>query len=99
MLGDTNGGLTQATDNYLYGTAASDGANGAGTVFKITPIGTLTTLYNFCAPYACADGSEPQAGLIQGGGWELLRDHRRQWRKWPWHDFSYYPVRGVQESI
>jgi uncharacterized repeat protein (TIGR03803 family) len=30
-----------------------------GTVFKMTPGGTLTTLYPFCSLANCADGSEP----------------------------------------
>ena len=39
-------GLVQGTDGNLYGTTEEDGANGDGTVFKITPSGTLTTLYS-----------------------------------------------------
>jgi uncharacterized repeat protein (TIGR03803 family) len=35
-------GLIQATDGKLYGTTQSGGANGSGTVFKITPSGALT---------------------------------------------------------
>jgi len=58
-------GLIQATDGDLYGTTYLGGANGGGTVFKITPQGRLTTVYNFCSLARCADGSEPVAGLIQ----------------------------------
>jgi uncharacterized repeat protein (TIGR03803 family) len=64
-------GLVQGTDGYLYGTTCNGGANagftgkGAGTVFKITPRGTLTTLYNFCSQAGCTDGELPSAGLIQ----------------------------------
>ena len=36
-----------------------------GTVFKITPSGTLTTLYSFCAQSGCTDGEFPLAGLVQ----------------------------------
>jgi uncharacterized repeat protein (TIGR03803 family) len=35
-------------------------------VFKITPSGTLTTLYNFCSQTNCTDGANPFALLIQG---------------------------------
>src|SRR6202041_2858276 len=44
------------------------GTNGAdeGTVFKITPAGSLTTLYSFCSQANCADGATPYAGLVQG---------------------------------
>jgi uncharacterized repeat protein (TIGR03803 family) len=59
--------LVQATDGNFYGTTSNGGANnncpngGCGTVFKITPSGTLTTLYNF----AGTDGASPHAGLVQ----------------------------------
>jgi uncharacterized repeat protein (TIGR03803 family) len=59
-------GLVQATDGNLYGTTEYGGANNLGTVFKITPKGTLTTLYNFCSQTNCADGTYPQAALVQG---------------------------------
>jgi len=63
-------GLVQATDGNLYGTTAYGGANcvatgGCGTVFKITPEGTLTTLYSFCSLSNCTDGASPEAGVIQ----------------------------------
>ncbi len=58
-------GLIQASDGNFYGTTPSGGANAGGTVFKITPGGTLTTLYNFCSQSGCADGQGPAAGLIQ----------------------------------
>jgi uncharacterized repeat protein (TIGR03803 family) len=69
-------GLTQATNGYLYGTTAGDGANGAGgTIFKITlsPPYTLTTLYSFCANGlpACTDGAGPEAGLVQATNGDL----------------------------
>jgi uncharacterized repeat protein (TIGR03803 family) len=57
--------VIQATDNNFYGTTNQGGANAAGTVFKMTPNGTLTTLYSFCSQANCADGSFPSAGLIQ----------------------------------
>src|ERR1019366_3612536 len=58
-------GLVQATDGDLYGTTWGGGAKNAGTVFKITPSGTLTTLYSFCSQSACTDGLQPVAGLVQ----------------------------------
>ena len=60
------GGLIQYTDGNLYGTTGYGGANNRGTVFKITPSGALTTLYSFCNLEACADGSQPYAGLVVG---------------------------------
>src|SRR4029077_11737227 len=41
-----------------YGATASGGANGLGTIFKITSSGILTTLHSF----AGSDGASPQFG-------------------------------------
>jgi len=72
------GVLVQATDGNFYGTTGAGGTHvckkrgeqkiGCGTVFKITPKGKLTTLYNFCSHGGsnCTDGSEPLAGLVGG---------------------------------
>jgi uncharacterized repeat protein (TIGR03803 family) len=59
--------LIQATDRNLYGTTSGGGANGlgSGTVFEITPAGTLTTLYNFCSQGNCTDGAKPDGALDQ----------------------------------
>lgn len=63
--GEYPNGLIQATDGDFYGTTFGDGANGLGTIFKITPSGTLTTLYSFCSRMNCTDGDQPVAGLVQ----------------------------------
>jgi uncharacterized repeat protein (TIGR03803 family) len=57
--------LVQGTDGNLYGTTSGGGVNGEGTVFSITPAGTLTTLYSFCSQTNCSDGYFPYAGLVQ----------------------------------
>ncbi len=44
--------LIQASDGNLYGTTSEGGAGDGGTVFRITPQGTLTTLYRFPASQA-----------------------------------------------
>jgi uncharacterized repeat protein (TIGR03803 family) len=61
-----NSPLIQGVDGNLYGTTGGGGANDNGTVFKITPSGTITTLYSFCAQSNCTDGEGPNAGLILG---------------------------------
>ena len=68
--GNSSGALIQVTDGNLYGTAQG-GAYGWGTIFKITPNGELTTLYNFCSLANCADGAYPQAGLVQATNGDL----------------------------
>jgi uncharacterized repeat protein (TIGR03803 family) len=59
-------GLVQGTDGNFYGTTRQGGYlgcyTGCGTVFQITPSGTLTTLHTFDG----TDGSDPYAGLVQG---------------------------------
>jgi len=59
------GGLIQSSDGNLYGTTTEGGANGDGTIFKITSSSTLTTLYTFCSQGGCTDGANPYAGLVQ----------------------------------
>jgi uncharacterized repeat protein (TIGR03803 family) len=58
--------LLQGPDGNFYGTTSTGGAHNHGTVFKVSPAGTLITLYNFCAKSSCTDGSAPYAGLVQG---------------------------------
>jgi uncharacterized repeat protein (TIGR03803 family) len=62
--------VSLGTDGNFYGTTAGGGTNappeGAGTVFKITPAGKLTVLYNFCSQPGCADGQSPTSPLVQG---------------------------------
>ncbi len=58
-------GLVQGIDGNLYGTTQAGGAHGDGTIFKITPNGTLTTLHSFCSQSGCKDGEFPQTGVIQ----------------------------------
>ena len=81
---------SQATDGNFYGTTYAGGtATVCGTVFRITPGGTLTTLHSFDG----YDGSNPTAALVQatdgnfygttyGGGADAAR---------LWHGFQDHP--------
>jgi uncharacterized repeat protein (TIGR03803 family) len=52
-------GLVQGTDGNLYGITWSDGADGVGTLFRITPAGAMTTLSSF-------NVGNSNGGLVQG---------------------------------
>jgi len=60
------GALVQTTNGDLYGATAGGGAD---TVFKITPSGTLTTLWSF--GFQNTDGSGTNAGLVQATNGDL----------------------------
>jgi uncharacterized repeat protein (TIGR03803 family) len=72
FCGDPDGPsiLIQAADGNFYGTTTESGANcgsfGCGTVFEVTAQGALIRIYSFCSRFECADGSAPEAGLVQG---------------------------------
>jgi len=55
--------LVQGLDGNFYGTTEFGGPTSAGTVFKVTPSGTLTTLYTFPS---FSDGCNPVGGLVLG---------------------------------
>jgi len=58
-------GLVQATDGNFYGTTQGGGTIDGGTVFKITPQGTVTILHSFGDGSVTDDGFDA-FGLIQG---------------------------------
>jgi uncharacterized repeat protein (TIGR03803 family) len=64
-------GLTEGSDGNIYGTAGSGGSGsictaGCGTIFTMTPAGSITTLHNFNK----IDGIGP-TGLVQGNDEQL----------------------------
>jgi uncharacterized repeat protein (TIGR03803 family) len=66
-------GLIQASDGNFYGVAEFGGLLPAsseccGTIFQITPSGTLTTLYRFCSKQNCTDGERPVSLLQASNG-------------------------------
>jgi uncharacterized repeat protein (TIGR03803 family) len=57
------GGVTLGWDGNLWGTTYNGGKDGAGTAFKMTPAGDLTSLYSFTNG---KDDSAPTYTLLQG---------------------------------
>ena len=55
--------LVVGSDHNFYGTTQYGGTSGDGTVFKLTPSGTLTTLYSFTGGN---DGANPMGPLVVG---------------------------------
>ncbi|HEX4268794.1 MAG TPA: choice-of-anchor tandem repeat GloVer-containing protein [Steroidobacteraceae bacterium] len=60
--GGAGGSLIQGSDGDFYGLTSTGGANGDGTVFKVTPSGTESVLYSFSG--VTADGDDPTGNLL-----------------------------------
>lgn len=58
--------LIQGSDGNLYGAGYAGGLYQAGTVFKLTTSGQMSTLYNFCTQAGCADGASPYGSFLLG---------------------------------
>jgi uncharacterized repeat protein (TIGR03803 family) len=56
-------GLSVDTDGTLVGSASGAGSSNGGVLFRLSPSGTLTTLYAFAA--TAATGSAPYAALVK----------------------------------
>lgn len=73
FFGGTNGSylatgaLVKASDGALYGTTQRGGTYQAGTVYRISSAGVLSTLVSFSP----LDGSEPASGLVQASDGNL----------------------------
>src|ERR1700733_13456348 len=67
-----NTSLVQTTNGYLYGTTLNGGANGCGSVFRITPSGNPEdTQYSFCEHESYTDGRNPMGALFQAANGAL----------------------------
>lgn len=65
--GAVPGPLVLHPDGNFYGVTAAGGAGGFGTVFKMTPAGTLTTLAEFTGTAGTTKGAEPTGALAVSG--------------------------------
>ncbi len=87
---DPYAGLVQGTDGVFYGTTRDGGGTSCvdcGTVFKITPEGTLTTLHSFDG----SDGIGPSSGLIASQRREPLWNNLLWRARQRWHRFQNHP--------
>jgi uncharacterized repeat protein (TIGR03803 family) len=57
-------GLAMGSDGNFYGTSKG-GKNGGGALYKVTPAGGFSILYNFCSLKSCADGFNPNTVITQ----------------------------------
>jgi uncharacterized repeat protein (TIGR03803 family) len=70
-----NAGIIEGSDGAIYGTSYAGGSSaqgeaGAGTAYRVSLAGNMTTLYPFCPNYrqgAECSGVSPVAGLVQAG--------------------------------
>jgi uncharacterized repeat protein (TIGR03803 family) len=62
------GGVVLDSQGNLYGTTSEGGAEAGGTIFKISPSGTETILYNFTCQ---DDGCFPYSGVVMDGDGNL----------------------------
>jgi uncharacterized repeat protein (TIGR03803 family) len=65
-----NAPLIMDASGNLYGTTSQGGRQGGGVVFEIAGK-TRTVLHDFCSAAECADGADPEAGLIMDGSGNL----------------------------
>jgi uncharacterized repeat protein (TIGR03803 family) len=86
--------LIQGSDGNFYGTTLQGGASGYGTVFQLTPAGTLTILYSF---KGSPDGSAP-ASLIQGSDGNFYGTTRNGGLSWAGTVFELTPG-GVESTL
>jgi uncharacterized repeat protein (TIGR03803 family) len=61
------GALVQATDGNFYGASGTNQEFG-GQIFRVTPTGEISTLYEFCLKTNCPDGSSPESPILGSDG-------------------------------
>jgi uncharacterized repeat protein (TIGR03803 family) len=61
-----SGNLTEAGAGVIWGTTATGGTLGLGTLYSITTAGAYSNVLNFSGQSGVAIGSSPKGGLMQG---------------------------------
>ncbi|MCF7732532.1 MAG: hypothetical protein K9N23_12645 [Akkermansiaceae bacterium] len=62
-------GLTRAADGTLFGVTSRGGINGYGTLYKITPAGGFSLLYEWSTLFTTAGGEPFTAPVLAADGW------------------------------
>src|ERR1700727_2577293 len=62
------GSLIQATDGNFYGAANLNTYPSSDGIFRITPAGEITSIYNFCSLPNCADGQFTTSPILGSDG-------------------------------
>ncbi len=84
----------QGTDGNLYGGTAGGGEYSQGVLYKMTPSGTLTTLYSLCADSGCPDG-ESAAPEVLGMDGNLYGTTYGGGGLWRWHSLQVHTSRSL----
>jgi uncharacterized repeat protein (TIGR03803 family) len=58
-------GLMQDSKGNRYGTTLYGGSGKYGTLYELNSAGKESIIYNFCSKTKCADGSDPEGGVIE----------------------------------
>lgn len=61
--------FVQGADGNFYGSTADGGANGFGTIFRITPQGAIAALHSFAGTI---DGTAPSGALVQAASGQFF---------------------------
>jgi uncharacterized repeat protein (TIGR03803 family) len=62
------GSLVQATDGNFYGAVEAGTYPPSDKIFRVTPSGEITAIYNFCSQPNCADGQYTTAPILGSDG-------------------------------
>jgi len=60
--------LARGAEGNYYGVTTADATADGGTIFRVSPSGQVTTVYQFCSLKRCGDGSGPVSVVVDKHG-------------------------------